>query len=94
MATVNQEMQILTPSPVSSMLSHPAITPEQSSVLDGVNLAFQTPHQTNKLNQVRVMNYPVNRTPCARTPGHALRARKSSLRKDPRKGKQFNSDSK
>ena len=76
-------LEPLTPSTVSSnprVRSQPPITPEQSSIQDGVPLDFVTP-QPSKLQQVRVMNFPVNQTPCAKTPGHALRGRKSSLKK-------------
>ena len=81
-------LEPLTPSTVSSnqrIRSHPPITSEQSSIQDGVPLDLATP-QPNMLQQVRVMNFAVNQTPCARTPGHALKGRKSSLKKSSGKG--------
>ena len=84
--TGHHDMELLTPSPV--VTSHPGISPEHSSVQDGVSLEFRTP-QPSKLQQVRMMKYPVNQTPCAVTPGHALRGRKSSLKKTQNKGSCF-----
>ena len=82
-------LEPLTPSTVSSshrMRSHPPITPDQSSIQAGVPLDLVTP-QPSKLQQVRVMNFAVNQTPCAITPGHALKGRKSSLKKTSGKGR-------
>ena len=69
----HQSMEMLTPSPVS------LITPDQSSVQEGHSFPLVTPKQ-GKLHQVRMMNYPVNRTPYSRTPEQALIRRKSSLK--------------
>ena len=82
-------LEPLTPSTVSSshrMRSHPPITPDQSSIQAGVPLDLVTP-QPSKLQQVRIMNFAVNQTPCAITPGHALKGRKSSLKKTSGNGK-------
>ena len=86
-------LEPLTPSTVSSnsrMRSHPPITPDQSSIQDGVPLDLVTP-LPSKLQQVRVMNFAVNQTPCAKTPGHALKGRKSSLKKTSGKGRERSS---
>ena len=84
-------LEPLTPSTVSSnprmrSRSHPSITPDQSSIQDGVPLDLVTP-LPSKLQQVRVMNFAVNQTPCTKTPGHALKGRKSSLKKTSGRGR-------
>ena len=85
----SHDLEPLTPSTVSShhrMAAQPSITPEQSSIQDGVPLDIVTP-QPSKLQQVRVMKFAVNQTPCAKTPAHALKGRKSSLKKSSGKGR-------
>ena len=54
-------------------------SPAQSSVQEGVSLELSTP-QPSELQQVRVVDFPVHQTPRTKTPGHASRGRKSSLK--------------
>ena len=54
-------------------------SPAQSSVQEGVSLEPSTP-QPSELQQVRVVDFPVHQTPRTKTPGHASRGRKSSLK--------------
>ena len=46
---------------------------------EGVSLELSTP-QPSELQQVRVVDFPVHQTPRTKTPGHASRGRKSSLK--------------